>query len=317
MAKATVIIPNYDGLHFLKPCLEALDKQSFKDFDIIVVDNGSKDGSVEYLKNERSDIGVIGLNENTGFCHAVNEGVKAAVSDYVILLNNDTVPDTDFVGALVKSIGAKADAFSVGSCMIDAKDNTVLDGAGDLYNALGWAFARGKGEKISKYNVPCKIFSACAGAAIYNRMDFVKLGLLDETHFAYLEDMDIGWRARLLGRENYYEPKAKVVHLGSGTTGGRHNSFKVKSSARNNIYMIRKNMRPWQKVINAPFIFLGTLVKFLYFTKKGLGKDYLDGFKSGMKLPKNPEINIPENTRFSTVFKLQLRLFKNIFGKRS
>ena len=242
MKKAAVIIPNYNGLHFLKPCLNALNAQTDRDFEVCVVDNGSDDGSTEYLEKEYPSVRIIAFSENTGFCRAVNAGVEASETPYVILLNNDTVPDKDFVRELVKGLDENADVFSCASCMLTKQDETILDGAGDLYSALGWAFARGKDKKAADYDKQADIFSACAGAAIYRTDVFKSLGMLDEKHFAYLEDMDLGWRARLHGWRSIYVPSAKVVHLGSGTTGSRHNDFKVKLSARNNIYMIRKNM---------------------------------------------------------------------------
>ena len=312
MIKASVIIPNYNGLHFLKPCLAALDGQSTKDFTVCVVDNGSADGSVSYLENERPDIKLIRFDKNTGFCHAVNAGVLWAKTPYVILLNNDTVPDKNFVRELVGGIEKDKKIFSCASCMLTKEDNEILDGAGDLYSALGWAFARGKGEKADKYEKPCFVFSACAGAAVYRTREFKELGMLDEKHFAYLEDMDLAWRAKLAGYKNRYIPSAKVVHLGSGTTGSRHNSFKVRLSARNNIYMIRKNMAPWQKVINALPIAVGTLIKYIYFKRKGLGADYLKGLKEGRLL----SVKVPKETSFGTQMAVQKELFVNAFRRR-
>lgn len=312
MIKTTVIIPNYNGKHFLGDCLGALAAQSAGAFDTIVVDNGSTDGSLDYLKEEWPDVKVISLPENTGFCHAVNVGVQAAETPYVLLLNNDTVPEKDFVRELEKAIDKHPDAFSCASCMLTAADPAVLDGAGDLYSALGWAFARGKDEKAALYNKPDYVFSACAGAAIYRREDYIRLGMLDETHFAYLEDMDLGWKARLAGMKNIYIPAARVAHVGSGTTGGRHSAFKVRMSARNNLYILRKNMNAPQLAINAPFIAAGTLVKLAYFKKKGYDKEYLQGLKEGMKLKAKPSKCRSARTRFE----IQLELWANMFKRR-
>ena len=312
MEKTTVIIPNYNGKHFLEDCMKALTRQTSGDFAVCVVDNGSEDGSVEFLRSEYPRVKLICFEKNTGFCHAVNAGVKAADTEYVLLLNNDTVPEKDFVAELEKGLDRHPDVFSCASCMLTLQDETILDGAGDLYSALGWAFARGHDEKASIYNRPAYVFSACAGAAIYRREEFIRLGMLDEKHFAYLEDMDIGWKARLAGWKNLYVPAARVVHAGSGTTGSRHNEFKVRMSARNNIYIIRKNMTGWQKVINAPLILLGTAVKYLYFKKKGLGSAYLKGFKQGRALPASS----PQGTAFPVQLKIQLELWANVTKRR-
>ena len=131
-------------------------------------------------------------------------------------------------------------------------------------------------------------------------------------HFAYLEDMDLAWRAKLAGFRNYYEPEAKVVHIGSGTTGGRHNEFKVRMSARNNIYMIRKNMPAWQKVINAPFLFAGTLIKYLYFKKKNLSAAYIKGLKEGFSLP----VHTVARPGFFNQMHIQFELWGNVFKRR-
>lgn len=312
MPKTTVVIPNYNGKHFLIDCLNALALQSARDFDIIVVDNGSTDGSLEYLKNEWQKVEVIALLKNTGFCHAINVGVKAAETPYVLLLNNDTVPERDFVLELEKAMDTHPKAFSCASCMLTAADTDILDGAGDLYSAFGWAFARGKGEKADLYREPCVVFSACGGAAIYQREAFLRLGLLDEAHFAYLEDMDLGWKARLSGMQNLYIPTARVAHVGSGTTGGRHSAFKVKMSARNNIYLLRKNMNAVQLVINFPLLAAGTLLKLAYFSKKGFGKEYFEGFKEGMKLKAKKTSCISAQERF----KVQLELWGNCWKRR-
>ena len=312
MASTTVIIPNYNGIHFLRDCLLALSEQTCDDFCVCVVDNGSGDGSVEYLEKEWPKVKVIALPENTGFCHAVNLGVRWARTKYVLLLNNDTVPEKDFVGALVRAMNAHNEAFSCASCMLSAADPTVLDGAGDLYSALGWAFARGKDEKAERYRKETCVFSACAGAAIYRRKEFIELGMLDEEHFAYLEDMDLGWKARLAGMKNIYIPSARVIHVGSGTTGGRHSAFKVKMSARNNIYMIRKNMNGVQKVINAPFIAAGTLIKLAYFKRKGFAKEYREGLKEGRRLNAVPSECRSAKTRLA----IQIELWGNLFRRR-
>lgn len=320
MKKAAVIIPNYNGLKYLAPCIEALDAQDTGDFSVCVVDNGSNDGSVGFLK-ERPDIKSIFLDKNYGFCKAVNEGVLAAAEPFVILLNNDTVPDKSFVSSLIKAVDGRNRVFSAASCMLTADGTGTLDGAGDLYSALGWAFARGKGKNAANYDKECRIFSACAGAAIYQRELFVSLGLLDEAHFAYLEDMDIGFRARIRGYESIYCPSAKVVHYGSGTTGSMHNEFKVRISARNNAYLLRKNMPSGMYVLNAPFLALGMLIKKLYFTRKGLGGAYSEGVREGRRLLSQKE-NSAKKQKFKMAYlpnyiRIQLELWANMFKRSS
>ena len=129
-----------------------------------------------------------------------------------------------------------------------------------------------------------QIFASCAGAAIYRKELFSRIGYFDEEHFAYLEDTDIGYRARILGYENWYAPEAVVYHVGSGTSGSRYNQFKTRYSSRNNIYMIYKNMPLWQIILNLPFLAAGFGIKILFFSLKGLGREYLAGIKNGFQI---------------------------------
>ena len=280
MNRVTVIIPNYNGLHFMEPCFAALEKQSYRDFDLLVVDNGSEDGSGEWLREH--GIPTLFLGENTGFSGAVNAGIRAAKTPYVILLNNDTEPFPDYVGELVRCMDRFPRVFSASSKMIQLYRKELMDGGGDMYCLLGWAYQRGVGQPSSGYRKPREGFSACAGAAIYRREVFEEIGCFDESHFAYLEDIDVGYRARIYGYKNIYCPTAKVYHVGSGTSGSKYNSFKVRLAARNSIYLNYKNMPLPQLLLNSVPLALGMAVKYGFFKKLGFEKDYLDGLKEGM-----------------------------------
>ena len=285
MREVSIVIPNYNGKHFLEACLKAVFAQNIENQEVIVVDNGSTDGSLEYLETFPA-VRVIVLDKNYGFCRAVNEGIKASDSDYVILLNNDTEVDKNFAKELLCAIKSDEKIFSCSSKMIQFHDRERMEDAGDYYCALGWAFGRGKGRPVKNYDEPAKIFAACAGAAIYRKKILESLGCFDEEHFAYLEDIDIGYRARIHGYCNVYAPKAVVYHVGSGFSGSAHNAFKVKLSSRNNVYLAYKNMPFLQIILNSPFLLLGHAVKWLFFLKKGLGKEYAMGVKEGITLCK-------------------------------
>lgn len=282
--KTTIIIPNYNGLSFMEPCFESLKEQTVRDFKVLVVDNGSTDGSVEWLKEHR--VPSIFLKENTGFSGAVNTGIRAADTPYVLLLNNDTRVEPGFVAAMERAMDQSPKIFSVSSRMIQMYHPELLDDAGDMYSILGWAYQRGVGRSVNLYQKSCRVFSACAGAAIYRRAVFDEIGLFDELHFAYLEDIDVGWRAKLYGYDNVYCPDAAVYHVGSGTSGSRYNSFKVRLAARNCIYLNYKNMPGWQILLNAPFLLAGIFVKYLFFVKNGFGGDYVSGLKEGIRTRK-------------------------------
>lgn len=316
MKEVTLVIPNYNGMKYLKICLDALRKQTFKNFQILMVDNGSEDESVTFVREEYPEVEVICLPENTGFCGAVNTGIRKTRTPYVLLLNNDTEVFPEFVEELLKGIKHRKKAFSVAGKLIQYHDKTKIDDAGNYYCALGWAYARGKDQPVERYEKPEKIFSACAGAAIY-RMDILKkIGLLDEAHFAYLEDMDLGYRARIHGYENWYLPSAKVYHVGSGTSGSRYNTFKTGYSARNNVYLIYKNMPLAQLILNLPFLVAGFGVKAVFFQRKGLGQEYLKGLRQGLALGKEAE-NKSKKIRFQwkhlgNYARIQLELWINL-----
>ena len=304
--KTTIIIPNYNGLSFMEPCFESLKEQTVRDFKVLVVDNGSTDGSVEWLKEHR--VPSIFLKENTGFSGAVNTGIRAADTPYVLLLNNDTRVEPGFVAAMERAMDQSPKIFSVSSRMIQMYHPELLDDAGDMYSILGWAYQRGVGRSVNLYQKSCRVFSACAGAAIYRRAVFDEIGLFDELHFAYLEDIDVGWRAKLYGYDNVYCPDEAVYHVGSGTSGSRYNSFKVRLAARNCIYLNYKNMPGWQILLNAPFLLAGIFVKYLFFVKNGFGRDYVSGLKEGIRTRKQCRRVPGLLRRFSAELKVQFEM---------
>ena len=245
-----------------------------------MVDNGSDDGSTEVTSS--LDLTMLALKENTGFCGAVNEGIRHADTPYVILLNNDTEVLPEFVEELLAAIKKSNRIFSAGAMMIDYHDRERIDNAGDYYTAFGWAVARGKGKPLADFNRPCRVFSCCGGAVIYRTGLLRGMGPFDERHFAYLEDVDMGYRAKIHGYINCYAPGARVYHVGSATTGTRYNEKKVFLAARNSMYLIYKNMPFLQLLINLPLILSGILIKSLFFLKKGFAGEYLKGIGAGI-----------------------------------
>ena len=319
MIKTTVVIPNYNGIAYLEDCLSFLKRSEGTEFSTIVVDNGSSDKSVDMVRNRFPWVKLIALSENTGFSHAVNVGIKEAKTPYVLLLNNDTVVEHDFVQQLENAMEASPQFFSFSSKMLSMKEPEVIDDAGDYYCALGWAFARGKGKSAARFTAPKEIFAACAGAAIYRREVFREIGYFDELHFAYLEDIDVGYRARLRGFKNGYCPKAVVYHAGSGSSGSRYNAFKVNLSSRNSVYLIMKNMPLLQLVLNLPFLLFGFFIKTLFFIRKGMGMVYLRGLWRGILLSLGAEgrkKRFPFKVKYVPCYvKVQLELWYNLFRR--
>ena len=316
MPRITVIIPNYNGIKYIAGCLDALKAQNYKDFDIIVVDNASEDNSADLVERDYPNVQLVRLSQNFGFSRAVNEGLlRTRDRKYVILLNADTKADPDFVGELHKAIEKDERIFSVASKMIQMYRPDRYDGAGDLYCCLGWAYSKGKDMRLGRYEKECNVFSACAGAAIYRRALFEQIGYFDEFHFAYLEDVDIGYRARIMGYVNRYTPSAVVHHAGSGTTGSRYNPFKVRIAARNSWYVIYKNMPALQIVINLPFFIIGFGIKALFFIFKGYGREYLSGMKRGYLMCTQGK-KYPFSSAFmKNYIKIQLELWLNMIRR--
>ncbi|MDD6305804.1 MAG: glycosyltransferase family 2 protein [Clostridiales bacterium] len=312
MAEVTVVIPNYNGKTLLENCIKTLEQQSLRDFKLFVIDNGSTDGSTE-LTSEILDMEIVELGENTGFCKAVNLGIKKTKTPYVILLNNDTEAEPHFVEELLKGIKQSENIFSGSAMMLDFRKRDIIDNAGDFYVPLGWARARGKGKPASSYEKEADIFSSCGGAAIYRMELLQKTGLFDERHFAYLEDVDLGYRAKIMGYRNRYFPAAKVYHVGSATTGTRYNEKKVFLAARNSVFVVYKNMPLGQKIINLPFLLLGVLIKWLFFVKKGFGKEYLTGIKKGLRECSGCKKAELEKQPVSRYAKLEIEMISNIF----
>lgn len=321
MKAITVVIPNYNGKKYLSGCLESLLREAevpgTPEFSVLVVDNGSTDGSEKELAEQWSGVQKLFLEENTGFCHAVNEGIKAAKTPYVLLLNNDTRVEEGFIQNLYTAIDRDESIFAVSAQMLMWDRPELLDDAGDRYCALGWAYARGKGKPAEQYNAPAEVFSACGGAAIYRRRIFEEIGLFDEAHFAYLEDLDIGYRARIFGYRSFYESSARVLHYGSASTGSRYNERKTVLAAANSVYVAWKNMPFLQLLINSPFLLMGFLVKFLFFCRKRMGMLYIKGLCQGVKRCFSADgrrARVPFRVkRMDNYLRIQGQLYLNIF----
>lgn len=308
--EVTVIIPNYNNVKLLDNLLISL-KKSDTPFKTVIVDNNSKDNSVELIKQKYPEVNLIENEVNKGFAKAVNQAIRVSDTKYVFLLNNDTTVCPNTISALLKTIKRDEKIFSVTSKMIQYHDKKLIDDAGDEYTLLSWSKKIGYNHDISEYNEDREVFGACAGAALYNRQYFDIIGLFDEDFESYVEDMDLNFRARIYGYKSYYSSNAIVYHYGSATTGSRYNEFKVKISARNNIYLIYKNMPLWMKILNFPFYSLGMIIKYIFFIKKGYGHQYKSGISEGIKTRKN--LSVIENKNTRNLLKIELQMIINTF----
>lgn len=217
--KASVIVPSWNGKKLLEICLPSLVQQSFKDFEVIVVDNGSVDGSVEFVKKNFPRFQVIELPRNFGFATAVNIGIKKAKGEYLILINNDTEVEVRCIEYLIKGADEKKEVGMVGAKMLNFYKRDLIDSAGDYLDSVGHASNIGLGEKDGeKFQKSGYVFLVTGGGSLFKREMLDKVGLFDESYFAYFEDIDLCLRSQLLGFKAWFEPKAVIYHIHKATS---------------------------------------------------------------------------------------------------
>jgi GT2 family glycosyltransferase len=264
---ASIVIVNWNGLRWLRQLLPSLRDQSFRDFEIVVVDNGSSDGSLEFLRQAHPEVRTVPLKENTGFAAGSNAGIRASRGKYVVLLNNDTRPERGWLGELVRA--AEADP-SVGMCaplILDADRVDLLDSAGIAVSWDGFSRQMRHGEPAPD-DLPaqeCLAPSGCSG--LYRREMLDRIGLLDEDFFCYCEDTDLGLRARFAGWKCVLCPGARVHHYYS-QSGGRALAKKIFWVERNHYYVAIKNY-PWFLILLLPATSLWRLAAQLFATLHG------------------------------------------------
>lgn len=239
--KVSVVIPNWNGLKLLKVCLPSLKKQSFRDFEVIIIDNGSTDGSVEFVKKNYPEINLIILEKNIGFSPAVNLGIKMGKGEYFVLINNDTKVDKDCLKMLVKAAEKHPDVGMLACKMLNFYNPSLIDSAGDYIDASGHANNIGLGEKDGeKYNKESHVFLVTGGGGLFKRKVFEKVGFLDDDYFAYFEDVDLCLRAQMAGFKGWYAPKAVIYHM-HGETSKKNQAFKEYLQFRNMTMTIIKD----------------------------------------------------------------------------
>jgi len=262
--QASVIIVNWNGRAYLDECLRALQEQDYPDFEVVLVDNGSTDGSAEWVAKHHPWVRLIRLPCNVGFAAGNNVGIRATQSQYVVTLNNDTRVEQGWLTALVTAAETDPRVGMCASLMLYAHTPGVIDSAGIAVDWTGTAWPRCWGEQAwpsppgplsrspsatassnGRGEKPQEVFGPCAGAALYRRAMLEDVGLFDEDFFAYYEDVDLAWRGRLQGWRCLYVPTAKVYHVHSAT-GEVGSAFKAYYLSRNRLWTILKNYpAPW------------------------------------------------------------------------
>lgn len=272
----SIIIPNYNGVNFLNICFKSIRKQSYKNIEIIMVDDNSTDNSVEFTIKYFPEIKVINNKKNIGFASSVNNGIKVARGEYIALLNNDTEVAKDWIYEIYKAVNKYPDASFFASKMLDFADRTIIDSCGDSMTWSGRSYKRMEGQKNNRDLSPTFVFGACAGASIYKKSLFDEIGLFDEDFKFYLEDVDIDFRAQLAGFKCLFVPEAVVYHVGSGTTG-KISPFSFKMVIKNHFHLIYKNFpirMIWKNLIK---IFYSEFRFFLASIKHHFIKEYFWG----------------------------------------
>jgi GT2 family glycosyltransferase len=272
---ASVVVVCCNSGAYLPRCLHALAAQSFRDFEVLIVDNASTDGSTSDLPSRHPDLRIRleRLSANVGFAAACNVGARLARGGWLVLLNPDAFPHPGWLRELLSAAESHPNSFFA-SRQIQANRPQLLDGEGDIYYTSGLALR-------ANYNVPHfgaapprEVFSACAAAAMYPRAEYLSAGGFDEDYFAYHEDVDLGFRLRLRGLRCFLVQAAAVQHVG-GASSGRRSSFAVYHGHRNMVWTYAKNMpAPWVWLY-LPLHVVANLVSIIYFIFVGHGLSIL------------------------------------------
>lgn len=240
-----IIIPTQRGRRWLPACFAALAAQTYRDFEVLMIDNASTDGTSEWLTTAEHGVRVrvIRNEHNIGFAAAVNLGIRASAGPLLALLNDDTEPAPGWLAALVAEM-ADETVGAVASLMTFAAQPDVVQSAGIAMDraAIAWDRLAGRAITAPECQQPCDIFGASGGAVLYRRAMLEQIGLFDERFFAYLEDADLAWRAQRAGWRCRYAPQARVLHHTSATSG-EGSPFKRRLLGRNKVWMVAKNAR--------------------------------------------------------------------------
>jgi GT2 family glycosyltransferase len=252
--------------------MESIVNQTFKNFEVIVVDNGSTDGSVSYLKKYHPETIVIELKENLGFAVANNIGARRARGNWIALLNNDAFPELEWLQSLMDAIERRPSYSFFASQLVKANDPAILDGAGDVYHISGIAWRRYYNYAVDAVKHPEEeIFSPSGAAALFDREAFLDVGGLNEDFNSYHEDVDIGFRLRLQGHRCLYVPKAVVRHIGSASYGVKSEA-QVYHGHRNLVWSYFQNMPGWLLWKYLPAHLIANIIFLVYYSYLGLSK---------------------------------------------
>ena len=270
----SIVIVNWNGIDVIRQCLDGLRAQTRRDFSVIMVDNASQDGSLEFVQENFLEVKILVQPENIGFSAANNVALKSVRTEYVALLNNDAVPHRDWLKNLVDALERDPQAGFCASKMLFYDYPGIIDRAGDVYTTAATSLLRGRGAPDGEFNVRERVFGACAGAALYRTRMFDEIGLFDEDFFLVYEDVDLSFRAQLRGYKCLYVPEAIVYHH-AGRSIGDDSPISVYYSHRNLEWVYIQNMPSGliAKTILPHLIYV--FAAFFFFVLKGRGLDFI------------------------------------------
>jgi len=272
-APVSVITVNWNAGELLERCVSSLLAQTVLPHEIIVVDNASTDGSINRIVDQFPSVRVIESDRNLGFAAANNLAIREASSgsEWIVFLNPDAFPEPGWLGALLSAATGHPECVVFGSRLMDANSPGVVDGVGDVYHASGLVWRAGHGALLGSHeSVAREIFSPCAAAAMFRKDALLAAGGFDEDFFCYVEDVDLGFRLRLLGHRCWYVPDSIALHVGSAVTG-RHSDFSVYHGHRNLVWAFMKNMPGVLFWLLLPLHVALNLVSIILFALRGQG----------------------------------------------
>jgi GT2 family glycosyltransferase len=299
-----VVIVNYNAGPLLQACVDVLARQSFSDFEAVIVDNASTDGSADALRLPDARFALIRNADNAGFAAANNIGARDCNARWLATLNPDTLPQPGWLEAMHRGTLRHANVRMLGATLLDAADPSRIDGFGDVLSIAGIAWRGGAGRAASTLpDHDIEVFAPCAAAALYERAAFELAGGFDERFFCYLEDVDLGFRLRLAGERCVQLRDAVVLHYGSAITGAA-SDFTLYHSYRNRLWLLYKNMPPMLLLIALPLNIVSSALLLLLHrarTRAPVGASWrglLAGMWPGASLAQRPRIQ--RSRRIST-----------------
>ncbi len=281
----SVVVPNYNGAAYLASCLSSLAQQSRSDFEVLVVDNGSSDDSVERARQVAPGAVILRQDRNLGFAGAANAGARAARAGWIAILNNDTEVSAEWIEQCADAISRHPDAAFLSCRILDFRRRDFVYSAGDCFLRAGIGYRRGQEQPDRpEYDTEGEAFAACGCAALYRKSALEGVGGFDDRLFAYLEDVELGLRLQAADLRGYYLPSARVYHHGSATSGGEFSTLSVALRTRNSLLVLLKSVPAGILLRCVPMILLSQVFWLSRVIRNGRLLSYLRGLAGALLL---------------------------------